>query len=333
MSAYVILRKWLLMSAGRNFIYRLPYMFLSLMERVLEGHQGPVYSVGFNGDGTMVASASDDKLVAVWDIDAIPLDADASEDCSFYTMDAQKAAVTCVLWSNVEDAGLYTSAADGSVFAFDLCRGEKTKTFAHSQCVNEIAISKRDVLASVCDDGALRIYDMRSKDPASELETRHPLLTTVFDPSETYVYCSGIDPTVGCYDLRKLNDTVWAHTPQKRAVTSLAVSERGDYLVSKSLDGTIKYFDASGRTKPYVLEGPATSEDDWLVRAGVYESGAEMHTVLSGSSDGILYAWDLATRKTTTKRDFECGAIYDVDYHQGTFVAACENGAVVLGKL
>jgi centriolar protein POC1 len=38
---------------------------------LLKGHAAPVKSVDFNTDGSLLVSASDDKLVKVWDINKL----------------------------------------------------------------------------------------------------------------------------------------------------------------------------------------------------------------------------------------------------------------------
>lgn len=305
--------------------------------RTLEAHKGPVYAVEFNRDASFIASGGDDKQMIIWDTNSIS-ENDANE-CTFYNETVHKSAITSIKWSNLEENALFTASADTKVFAFDLIKGQKFKTFNHPQCINQIDVSKRDIISTVSDDGKLRLFDMRSKDSIGEISTPYPLFTTVIDPTETFVYFSGIDPTVSCYDIRKLETPNWTESLQKRSVTSLSMSSNGEYLISKSIDGSIKYFNSinagssKSRAKPYVLEGPLANDEDWLIRSTIINSGNEMYTVISGSNDGLLYSWDLATRKIKSKLNYNCGSIFDLDSKLGKLVTSCENGSVVLSSL
>lgn len=308
--------------------------------RSLDAHRGPVYTVEFNHDASLIASGGDDKQIVIWDINSISeTDQDDNDECTFYNQTIHKSALTSIKWSNINHTSIFTSSVDANVFSFDLSTGQKVKTFKHTSPINQIDVSKRDIISTVADDGKLRLFESRSKDTIGEISTPYPLFSTVIDPTETFVYFSGIDPTIHCYDIRKLDTPNWSQCTQKRSVTSLSISPNGEYLISKSIDGSIKYFDSSisctnkQRGKPYVFEGPLATDEDWLIRSMIVNSGNEMYTVISGSNDGLLYSWDLATRKIKSKLNYNCGSIFDLDYKLGKLVTSCENGSIILSSL
>lgn len=270
----------------------------------------PIYSVKFSGDGQLIASGGTDRSLTLWDLNNL--------DGDYYHEQLHRSAITSLAWSNVSD-GIYTASADTRACLFDLEKAQKVKTFAkHTDCINELALSKRDTLVTCSDDGTARIWDVRSGQ-SDIIQTPYPLLTCCID--NRYVYVSGIDPAVHCYDQRKLSAPVWSQVAQTDPITSLSIHD--DFLLVRSLT-QIRYF-SGRRRKPYVFDGATASNDDWLIRAQIIGPN-----VVSGSSDGHIYTWEFASRRLLTRKKLHSGPVYDIDAYENQLVSCSEDGSLVL---
>lgn len=310
--------------------------------RLLTDSPSPLYSVRFSTDGSLLAAGGKDKGIYIWDLSSIPTQdlkngVDISSSYS-YQSSVHKSAITSIRWSNITTDRIFLSSADSTACAFDLTKETKIKTFHHQGTVNEVDVSKRDLVVTCSDDGSVRVWDLRSKFPISEVNTDFPVLTCCIEPNERGIFFAGIDPEVKCYDPRNTTDPVWAEKCQSNNVTSLSLSPKtADYLVSKSIDGTIKYFDSrltmsslhKRRAKPYVFDGAQASEDDWLIRAKIVSDSTGKLSIISGSNDGFIYIWDFASRRLLSRLGGHSGAVYSVDYANNHIVSCSVDGSLI----
>lgn len=336
----------------------------------MDAHAGPIYTARFNEDGTYIASGGTDKTVKLWNLEQLdtevatdeknePIEQELETSGGVYEEKVCDSALTWIEWSNLEDSHLFISSADHTATIFDLNKSAKIKTFHHPDTVNQLSISKRDTVATCCDDGKVRIWDKRSKfetaiinPPIPNLNL--PLLTCCIDENAQNIYFSGIDPTVYCFDTRKLSEPSlsWSESnSHSNNVTSLSLSPDESYLLSKSIDGTIKYYDARtfssnsnikkplNRGKPYLFDGPTSSEDDWLVRAILIpdptSESNELLNVISGSNDSYTYVWEFASRKLINRLDGHSSIVYDVDYSEinNQLLTASADGSIIIRNL
>lgn len=335
----------------------------------LDAHAGPIYTAKFNEDGTFIASGGTDCTVKLWNLEQ--LDTDVGDDGNaggteeeeegegeagrggVYEEHVCKSALTWIQWSRLEDAQLFISSADHTATIFDLNKSTRIKTFHHPECVNQLALSKRDTLVTCCDDGKVRLWDKRSKFPTATLDSpvaNLPVLTCCIDEEAERFYFSGIDPTIYCFDTRKLTQLWSEDRSHSNNVTSLSLSPDQSYLLSKSIDGTIKYYDARvfpkasktvvrNRAKPYVFDGPTSSEDDWLVRSifipDPTSESNELLNVISGSNDGYTYVWEFASRKLINRLDGHEATVLDVDYSEinNQLLTSSVDGSLIIRNL
>lgn len=339
---------------------------MSIVEDVrLDAHSGPIYTAKFNEDGTYIASGGKDHKVKIWNLEQLDTDMGAdnghettpestvdSVEQGVYEENVCDSALTCIQWSRLEDPLLYISSADHRAIVYDLNKSAKIKTFNHPQAVNELSISKRDTLLTCCDDGKVRLWDRRSKFETATVDSSLglPVLTCCIDNDANKLYFSGIDPTVYCYDVRKL-DVSWSEShSHSNNVTSLSLSPDESYLLSRSVDGTVKYYDSRtlsdnsstkirSRAKPYVFDGATSTEDDWLIRSifmpDPTSESSELLNVVSGSNDGHTYVWEFASRRIINRLDGHLSTVYDVDYSEinNQLLTASEDGSLIIRNL
>lgn len=329
----------------------------------LDAHSGPVFAARFNEDGSYIASGGTDRTVKLWNLESLDTsNIKEQEDDEEQSLDSEggvyeelvcKSALTSLEWSRLEDSHLFISSADHSAIIYDLNKSAKIKTFSHPDSVNQLSVSKRDIILSACDDGVVRLWDTRSKLAVGNVKTplNLPVLTCCLDGNAERLYFSGINPVICCFDVRKLSEVWSENNVHSNNVTSLALSPDEDYLLSRSVDNTVKYCDSRklanddskfrNRAKPYVFDGTSASEEDeWLIRARFIpdpknEDISDLLSVVSGSNDGFTYVWEFASRRIINRLDGHKSTVLDIDYSEinNQLLTTSTDGSIVIRNL
>lgn len=122
---------------------------------LLEGHEGEVFGVKFNPDGSVLASCSHDKHVFLWRV--------YGECENFMVLKGHKNAVLDVHWTH-DGEKLLSASPDKTVRVWDAATGEQTKKMTeHENFVNSCYPLRRGppLLCSGSDDGNVKVYTLR----------------------------------------------------------------------------------------------------------------------------------------------------------------------------
>ena len=154
-------------------------------------------------------------------------------------IEAHKGPVLQVQWTRDGDR-LYSCSADMQVALWDATTGERLRRFkGHKAIVNACSSNKRgqEMIASVGDDGCLKIWDTRQKVAVKSFDESFPLTSVAFGLDGGLVFAAGINNQIKAWDLRK--DAVgFELSGHYDTVTGLATSPNGDYLLSNGMDNT-----------------------------------------------------------------------------------------------
>jgi Prp8 binding protein len=236
-------------------------------------------------------------------------------------------AVIDLNWSVLDDSKIVTCSADKSLSIFDVNAMNRVKRLqGHMGIVNSCHVTSRgaELIISGSDDRTVKLWDSRDKTCVQTWPLKLPVTSVCIDEFGTNAYIGGIDSVIQIWDTRRgqLKEVLQGHT---NSITSLTLSPDGSYLLSNSMDETLRCWDV----RPYVqktrcvkiYEGVAHSYEKGLLRCSWASDGS---AVSAGCSDRQVHIWDSATRQKTHSLTGHTGCVYDVQFHPDTnIIASC----------
>ncbi|MDX2213596.1 MAG: NB-ARC domain-containing protein [Oculatellaceae cyanobacterium bins.114] len=248
----------------------------------LADHIGWVWSVAFNKEGQVLASASGDHTIKLWDMN--------TGEC-FKTLENHMGWVRSVAFSP-NDQWLASGSDDQTVRLWNAKTGERLKTFqGYARGVRSVAFSRdRRRLVSGSDDWQVRLWDITSTGNGDfiSLAGHTGLVWSVaFSPNDQLIASGSEDLTIRIWDvntgrcLKKLEG-------HQDGVLSVAFSGDGRLLASGSSDRTIKLWDV--RTWECLDDLKGHTGWVWSVAFNPQTS-----MLASGSGDMTVRLWDIST--------------------------------------
>lgn len=262
--------------------------------RMLTGHTGVTPSVAFVPGCARAVSASYDRTLRIWDIEAEKL---------VFTLVGHRAEVNAVAVTPDGRMGI-SASYDKTLKIWDLSDGRELYTFAgHLDTVRSVAVAPDGVTAiSGCADGSIGFWDLAGGVEKGMIKAHDGLVSAVAVlPDGRRMVSASTDGSITVWDLSSRGKLL-ALAGHTAAVRAIAVSPNGDRLASASADHTIKIWDMRTGMQLRILTGHTGD----VSAVAITSNG---RCVLSASWDKTLKLWDLDSGAVLQTLKGPCAAL------------------------
>lgn len=257
----------------------------------LTGHVGIVHCLCYSsGSQQYIITGSSDRTIRLYNPAKAPLSSTTPSAGLVNKYSAHGYEVLSVD-VNAENDRLISTGGDKTVFYWDVQTSQTIKRWSgHAGRVNRglFAGEGDSVVVTGSYDGMVKVWDTKSSNykPIMTLDDAKDSITDVcvFDGE---IISASVDGRVRSYDLRmgSCYVDVIGHP-----ATSLSVTKKGTELLVSSLDSTVRLMDRGNGQLLKAYRDKEFVNEELRVKNTL---GLDDSIVLSGSDDGMVYAWDL----------------------------------------
>ena len=237
------------------------------------GHQDLVWDVSFSPDGQIIASASYDNTIKLWNLKGELLQ----------TFTGHRDHVDTVSFSpNVQ---MIASSSNDHIVKLWNLKGELLQTFAgHEASVSSVSFSPDgQMIASGSADHTVKLWNLKGELLQTFAGHEFPVSSVSFSPNGQMIASGSNDHTVKLWNLKgELLQTFAGH---EAMVSSVSFSPDGQMIASGSGDNTVKLWNLKGE-----LDQTLTGHEAMVSSVSFSPDG---QIIASASSDNTVKLWNL----------------------------------------
>ena len=244
-------------------------------------YHSPINSIAFSPINPLLASASGDGTIQLWDLNTNTLHA---------TLRGHTSDVLNVAFSR-DGLLLASGSADGTVRLWNPNTETLEATLqGHTASVLSVAFSSDgSLLASGSADGTVRLWNPVTETLQATLKAHmDSVLNVAFSPDGLLLASASEDGLVGLWDPH--TETLQATLGHESPVLSVAFSPDSDLLATGSTDGVARLWD------PHTPEHKATLGHESPVESVAFDG----NTLVTGSQDGRVRQWEITSETAPT---------------------------------
>jgi WD40 repeat protein len=266
---------------------------------VLEGHMGPVLSVGWSPDGSRLLSGWMDGTVRLWE---------AASGRKLAVLEGHKGPVLSVGWSP-DGARVLSGGDDGTVRLWEAASGRELAVLkGHKGPVLSVGWSPDGArVLSGGDDGTVRLWEAASGRELAVLEGhKGPVWDVGWSPDGARLLSGGRDTKVRLWEAASGRQLA-VLKGHKDGVVSVGWSPDGARVLSGGMDGTLRLWEAASGRQLAVLEGHKSG----VMSVGWSPDGVRL---LSGGHDGTVRLWEAASGRELAVLEGHKGSVLSVGW-------------------
>ncbi len=241
----------------------------------LTGHTADVQSVAVDPSSHLLATASTDKTVKLWDI------SDPQRPSPVATLTGHTDIVNSAAFG---PDTLATASSDGTIRLWDLQNQSPIVLTGHKGPVYSVAFSRDGTMASAGSDKIVRLWNRQHQEIAALAGHTASIRSVAFSPDGSTLASAGNDGTIRLWDVQTHSSTIL--TGHIGAIRSIAFSPDGSTLVSGGVDKTVRLWNVSQHVSTAILTGHTDFVD-------AVAFSADGRYLASGGNDYTVHLWSL----------------------------------------
>lgn len=267
---------------------------------LFSGHSGRVSSVRFSPNGNLIASASADKTIKLWDVNGKLLK----------TLKGHRNTVWSVNFS--PDGKLLASTGnDGTIKVWNVAAGTAIKTLqAHNPRLASVSFSPNGKILSVTSwNGTVGLFDLEQGKLLTLIRAHQDIAgDSRFSPDGKLLASASFDKTIKLWRVED-GKAVQTLTGHRDRLTRISFSPDGKTLASASFDKTVKLWNVQTGEVLKTFEGHSAP-----VRSVSFNSTGRI--LASASEDSTIKLWDLLAEEDVEPQTLKghAGHVSDVTF-------------------